>query len=66
MNTTKLVLLVVAIAVGLFILVPNLAWAADEAPAYGTEPRTRSGEAGCVVRSQPPKVEVKKDRLFPG
>jgi mono/diheme cytochrome c family protein len=33
MNTTKLVLLVVAIAVGLFILVPNLAWAADDGAA---------------------------------
>jgi cytochrome c6 len=30
MNTTKLVLLVVAIAAGLFILVPNLAWATDD------------------------------------
>lgn len=30
MKTTKLVMLVLAIAVGLFILIPNLSWAADD------------------------------------
>ncbi|MGA7338342.1 MAG: cytochrome c [Candidatus Sulfotelmatobacter sp.] len=30
MKTTKLVILVMTIAVGLFILIPNLSWAADE------------------------------------
>jgi len=30
MKTTKLVLLVMTIAVGLFILIPNLSWAADD------------------------------------
>jgi mono/diheme cytochrome c family protein len=29
MKTTKLVMLVMTIAVGLFILIPNLSWAAD-------------------------------------
>src|SRR5271166_2517395 len=30
MKTTKLVMLVMTIAVGLFILIPNLSWAADD------------------------------------
>ena len=30
MKTTKLVILVMTIAVGLFILIPNLSWAADD------------------------------------
>ncbi len=30
MNTTKLVMLVMTIAVALFILIPNLSWAADD------------------------------------
>jgi cytochrome c553 len=35
MKTTKLVLLVLTIAVALFILIPNLSWAADDgAPVY--------------------------------
>jgi len=34
MKTTKLVMLVVTIAVALFILIPNLSWAADGAALY--------------------------------
>ena len=35
MKTTKLVMLVMTIAVALFILIPNLSWAADDgAPLY--------------------------------
>jgi cytochrome c553 len=33
MKTTKLVMLVMVIAVGLFILIPNLSWAADDGAA---------------------------------
>ena len=34
MKTTKLVMLVMTIAVALFILIPNLSWAADGAALY--------------------------------
>ncbi len=38
MKTTKLVMLVMTIAVGLFILIPNLSWAADDgASLYKTK-----------------------------
>jgi len=38
MKTTKLVILVITIAVGLFILIPNLSWAADDgASLYKTK-----------------------------
>jgi mono/diheme cytochrome c family protein len=38
MKTTKLVMLVLTIAVGLFILIPNLSWAADDgASVYKTK-----------------------------
>ena len=38
MKTTKLVMLVMTIAVGLFILIPNLSWAADDgATVYKTK-----------------------------
>src|SRR5579863_9623122 len=38
MKTSKLVMLVVTIAVGLFILIPNLSWAADDgASLYKTK-----------------------------
>jgi mono/diheme cytochrome c family protein len=38
MRTTKLVMLVMTIAVGLFILLPNLSWAADDgASLYKTK-----------------------------
>lgn len=38
MKTTKLVMLMVAIAVGLFILIPNLSWAGDDgATVYKTK-----------------------------
>jgi cytochrome c553 len=38
MKTTKLVMLVVTIAVALFILIPNLSWAADDgATIYKTK-----------------------------
>lgn len=33
MKTTKLIVLIVAIAVGLFILIPSLSWAADDGAA---------------------------------
>ena len=33
MKTTKLITLIMVIAVGLFILLPNLSWAADESAA---------------------------------
>ncbi|MGA8215293.1 MAG: c-type cytochrome [Candidatus Sulfotelmatobacter sp.] len=33
MKTTKLVMLVVAIAIALFMLIPNLSWAADDGAA---------------------------------
>jgi mono/diheme cytochrome c family protein len=33
MKTTKLLMLVMTIAVGLFIVIPNLAWAGDDAAA---------------------------------
>ncbi len=34
MKTTKLVMLVMMIAVAMFILIPNLSWAEDEATLY--------------------------------
>jgi hypothetical protein len=34
MKTTKLVMLVMTIAVALFILIPNLSWAEDGAGVY--------------------------------
>ena len=38
MKTTKLVMLVMTIAVALFILIPNLSWAADDgATIYKTK-----------------------------
>jgi mono/diheme cytochrome c family protein len=38
MKTTKLMMLVMTIAVGLFILIPNLSWAADDgASLYKTK-----------------------------
>src|SRR5580700_2519407 len=37
MKTTKLVMLVMTIAVALFILIPNLSWADDGATAYKTK-----------------------------
>ncbi len=38
MKTTKLVMMVMVIAVGLFILIPNLSWAADDgATIYKTK-----------------------------
>jgi mono/diheme cytochrome c family protein len=38
MNTTKLVMLAMTIAVGLFILIPNLSWAIDDgATIYKTK-----------------------------
>jgi mono/diheme cytochrome c family protein len=33
MKTTKLVMLIITIAVGLFLLIPNLSWAADDGGA---------------------------------
>ena len=33
MNTTKLVILIMAIALALFFLIPNLSWAADDGAA---------------------------------
>ena len=38
MKTTKLVMLVVTIAVALFILIPSLSWADDGATIYKTKP----------------------------
>src|SRR5215470_2332374 len=37
MKTTKLVMLVVTIAVALFVLIPNLSWADDGATIYKTK-----------------------------
>ena len=37
MKTTKLVLLVMTIAVALFVLIPNLSWAEDGATVYKTK-----------------------------
>ena len=37
MKTTKLVMLVMTIAVALFILIPNLSWAEDGAALYKTK-----------------------------
>src|SRR5215469_11149001 len=37
MKTTKLVMLVVTIAVALFVLIPNLSWADDGAGLYKTK-----------------------------
>jgi mono/diheme cytochrome c family protein len=37
MKTTKLVMLVMTIAVALFILIPNLSWADDGATVYKTK-----------------------------
>lgn len=37
MKTNKLVMLIVTIAVGLFVLIPNLSWAQDGAAIYKTK-----------------------------
>ena len=47
MKTTKLVVLVLTIAVGLFILIPNLAWAADGAALYKTKCAACHGADGA-------------------
>jgi mono/diheme cytochrome c family protein len=48
MKTTKLVMLVMTIAVTLFILIPNLSWAADDsATLYKTECAACHGPDGA-------------------
>jgi mono/diheme cytochrome c family protein len=48
MKTTKLVMLVMTIAVALFILIPNLSWAADDAAAlYKTKCAACHGPDGA-------------------
>jgi cytochrome c5 len=46
MKTTKLVMLVMTIAVALFILIPNLSWAEDGAALYKAKCAACHG-AGC-------------------
>ncbi len=47
MKTTKLVMLVMTIAVALFILIPNLSWAEDGASVYKTRCAACHGADGA-------------------
>jgi len=47
MKTTKLVMLVMTIAVALFILIPNLSWAEDGASVYKAKCAARHGADGA-------------------
>ena len=54
MKTTKLVMLVMTIAVTLFILIPNLSWAADDGADALQDKMRRLPRSGCgrQARSQ--------------
>ena len=47
MKTTKLVMLVITIAVALFMLIPNLSWADDGASVYKTKCAACHGADGA-------------------
>ena len=47
MKTTKLVMLVMTIAVALFILIPNLSWAADDGASHLQSKMCNVPRRGC-------------------
>ena len=50
MKTTKLVMLVMTIAVALFVLIPNLSWADDGATIYKIDSGIWRGNADAIER----------------